>query len=102
LARLNIICVVRRFVVGQLRLLICGRLRLILWWRIVFLMFQQPMGKTIFDNHFQQCMLLSATLSLYMNDKSGSITWEIWQNLADYLGVQGHEIFDVTPTDAKD
>jgi DNA transposition AAA+ family ATPase len=40
-----------------------------------------------------------ATLSLYMNDKSGSITWEIWQSLADYFGVQGHEIFDVTPRD---
>ena len=40
-----------------------------------------------------------ATLSLYMNDKSGSISWDIWQRMIDYFGVQGHEIFDVTPTD---
>ena len=38
-----------------------------------------------------------ATLSLYMNDKSGSITWEIWQQLANFLDVPGHEIFDVIP-----
>lgn len=38
-----------------------------------------------------------ATLSLYMNDKSGSISWEIWQNLVNYLGVSGDKIFNVIP-----
>jgi transcriptional regulator with XRE-family HTH domain len=38
-----------------------------------------------------------ATLSLYMNDKTGSISWETWQNLSNYLGVSGDEIFNVKP-----
>lgn len=38
-----------------------------------------------------------ATLSLYMNDKTGVINWEIWQKLADYLDVPGDEIFNVSP-----
>jgi hypothetical protein len=40
-----------------------------------------------------------ATLSEYMNSKVGSVSWEMWQRFADYFGVQGHEIFDVTPRD---
>jgi predicted transcriptional regulator len=38
-----------------------------------------------------------ATLSEYMNDKVGSISWELWQRMVNYFGVQGHEIFDMTP-----
>ena len=40
-----------------------------------------------------------ATLSEYINNKVASVNWELWQKFADYFGVQGHEIFDVTPTD---
>ena len=35
------------------------------------------------------------TLSLYMNSKIGSVNWEIWEKLAEYFDVEGHEIFDV-------
>jgi hypothetical protein len=35
------------------------------------------------------------TLSLYMNNKVGSVNWEIWEKLADYFDVEGHEIFDI-------
>jgi DNA-binding XRE family transcriptional regulator len=36
-----------------------------------------------------------ATLSEYMNDKVGSLNWDVWQKLADYFDVEGHEIFDI-------
>ena len=42
------------------------------------------------------------TLSLYMNNKVGSVNWDIWEKLADYFGVSGEEIFNVLPDDAKD
>jgi hypothetical protein len=40
-----------------------------------------------------------ATFSEYINSKTASVSWEMWQRFADYFGVQGHEIFDVTPRD---
>jgi hypothetical protein len=36
-----------------------------------------------------------ATLSHYKNMKVESVNWEIWQKMAKYFGVSGHEIFDV-------
>ena len=38
-----------------------------------------------------------ATLSEYMNNKVGSVSWEMWQRFANYFNVLGHEIFDVIP-----
>jgi hypothetical protein len=35
------------------------------------------------------------TFSHYKNQKVESINWEIWQKMAKYFGVPGHEIFDV-------
>jgi hypothetical protein len=40
-----------------------------------------------------------SSLSEYINNKFASVSWDVWQRFADYFGVQGHEIFDVTPTD---
>jgi len=39
------------------------------------------------------------TFSHYKNGKVESINWEIWQKMAKYFGVPGHEIFDVLPDD---
>jgi hypothetical protein len=38
-----------------------------------------------------------ATFSAYKNTKGESINWDVWQKLAVYFGVAGHEIFDVLP-----
>jgi transcriptional regulator with XRE-family HTH domain len=38
-----------------------------------------------------------ATLSQYMNDKVGSVNWDVWEKLANYFDVAGHEIFEVHP-----
>ena len=38
-----------------------------------------------------------ATLSEYMNDKIGSVNWDLWQRMVNYFGVPGHEIFDMLP-----
>jgi hypothetical protein len=43
-----------------------------------------------------------ATLSEYMNDKVGSINWEVWEKLSDYFGVPGHEIFDIAPKQVRE
>jgi DNA transposition AAA+ family ATPase len=42
-----------------------------------------------------------ATLSEYMNDKLKYVHWDIWQRMVNYFGVQGHEIFDMTPDEAE-
>jgi transcriptional regulator with XRE-family HTH domain len=42
-----------------------------------------------------------ATLSEYMNDKLSTLNWEVWQKLANYLGVSGDEIFNVLPDEVK-
>ena len=36
-----------------------------------------------------------ATLSLYKNDKVKHIDIDLWRRMADYFGVEGHEIFTV-------
>jgi transcriptional regulator with XRE-family HTH domain len=43
-----------------------------------------------------------ATLSEYMNDKLTTVNWEVWQKLANYLGVSGDEIFNVQPDEQGD
>ena len=43
-----------------------------------------------------------ATLSEYINNKVASVSWDVWQRMVNYFGVEGHEIFDVTPTDTSD
>jgi hypothetical protein len=38
-----------------------------------------------------------STLSEYINSKSASVNWDVWQRMVNYFGVEGHEIFDMTP-----
>jgi hypothetical protein len=40
-----------------------------------------------------------ATLSEYMNDKIGSVNWDLWQRIVNYFGIPGYEIFNVMPDD---
>jgi hypothetical protein len=42
-----------------------------------------------------------STLSAYITNKRFQIDVRTWQAMVDYFGIQGHEIFDVLPDDAK-
>ena len=43
-----------------------------------------------------------STFSRYVNGHVGSINLDIWQRLSDFFGVEGHEIFDLTPQGEKE
>jgi hypothetical protein len=43
-----------------------------------------------------------SSLSEYINNRFASVSWDVWQRMVNYFGVEGHEIFDMTPdNDAK-
>jgi hypothetical protein len=41
------------------------------------------------------------TLSEYVNNKTASINWSVWQRMVDYFGVSGDDIFNVTASDEE-
>jgi hypothetical protein len=38
-----------------------------------------------------------SSLSEYINNRFASVSWDVWQRMVNYFGVEGHEIFDMTP-----